>query len=90
VLEVVENEEQLAVAQQEGEPLQRKVGPGFPPAECLIDERRDEFGVVDRGERHERHAVGKPAPFVGRGTDREAGLAHAARPGQGQQPHVVA
>ena len=45
-------------------------------------------GSVERRQRHEEDAVGEVVQQLGRGLQRQAGLAGAAGTGQGQQPHV--
>ena len=58
--------------------------------ERLRDRRQHELGVGERRERDEEHALRELLDELGRGLEREPGLARAARPGQRQQAHVLA
>jgi hypothetical protein len=45
-------------------------------------------GVADRRQGDEGHTTGKVVQRVGGGLERQASLANAARPGEGEQPHI--
>ena len=53
------------------------------------DGGNDESGVRDGSKTDEDHAVREGINHVRRDLNGEAGLAHAARTGQGEQPHIV-
>ena len=86
VLEVVQDQEHLLVAQEIQQPrlcwesvLRRCI-------ERTQDGVGDELGVGDGGQGDEVHAVGKMLPLAGDGLERQPGLAHAAGSDHGEQP----
>ena len=93
LLEVVEHQQETLVAQHGLQPLDQGLVARFPHAERRDDGGRHQTRVADRGERDDGDAVGEVLRHRRRRTQREPGLAHPARTGQGQQterPHAAA
>jgi hypothetical protein len=55
----------------------------------LFDRRRDELGVLNRGERHEENAVAELIRQLGRDLEREPRLPASTRAGHGHKPRSV-
>jgi len=92
VLEVVQDEQDLPLAQLADQVVHQGPVPGVLQPEALRDRGRHQPRVADRRQRHEEDAVRVIAGHLGGQRDAEPGLAAAARPGQrdqaagGQQP----
>jgi len=92
VLEVVQDEQDLPLAQLADQVVHQGTVPGVLQPEALRDRGRHQPRVADRRQRHEEDAVRVVAGHLGGQRDAEPGLAAAARPGQrdqaagGQQP----
>ena len=84
LLEVVQHEQDLRVRER---CRQRLV---LRQQQRLRDRPLDERGILDRCERREDGPVGELLPVPARGLERETRLADPARPGQRDQPDVVA
>ena len=90
LLEVIEDEQQLPVAQGILEGLQERPPAQLVEAEGLADGRQDEAGVLDGGQRDKADAV---AEVVAQGRchlQGQAGLADAAGAGEGEQADLLA
>ena len=90
LLEVVEHQEQVPVAEVPRHAVGQRPVARLPHAEGLRDRRGDEGGVADRGEGDEDDAVGEVAAQLLRDPQGEARLADAAGTGQGQEADAVA
>ena len=90
LLEVVEHEQELLVAQVLDQRLERALARLLAQAERLRDRRHDELRLADRRELDEGRAVREPLAHAGGELEREPGLAGAAGADQRQQAHVVA
>nr|WP_159058837.1 hypothetical protein [Streptomyces caeruleatus] len=86
VFAVVDQQQQSAVPQPFHQRAERWPRGVVVQVERVGGGERDERGVVQAGEVHEADAVGEGAPYRGRDARGEAGLADAARAGQGDQP----
>lgn len=88
VLVIVQNEQEAPLAQECLEPSDERFIARIAHAEDVGDGGRNQIGMGDRRETDEADAIriilGKPSGD-GKG---ESGLAYAARPGQGKQPHI--
>ncbi len=85
LLEIVEHEQQAAVADVFGEAIERRFTAAHLHADRVRDGGRYEVGIGDRGERDPERAVRVAVGRLGRELQREAGLAGASRPGEGQE-----
>jgi hypothetical protein len=86
LLEVVEDEQRPATAQEVDEADDGIASAAIGQAELLGDRRSDELGLGDRAEGHEPDPVRRPRARAGR--DGEPRLARAAGP-VGQEPPLV-
>ena len=87
LLEVVEHQQQVAVAQGVDQAFDEGAVARLADAECLGDDRRDEVGVGQRRQVDEGDTVGEHAADLRGDAQRQPGFAHPARPGQGDQAH---
>ena len=85
LLEVVEHEQQPPAAQVVGDEVGRGQGADLAQPKRPRDRRQDQIRVGDRGQRDEDDAIGEGRCRVLGDAQREAGLAHPARTGQGEQ-----
>ncbi len=88
LLQVIEEQQDPRIAEgivQAGDQGARS-GVGQP--KCVGDRRDDQCGLTDRGQAHECDPAGKVGVEPLCRPDRQPGLAHASRSGQGQQPHA--
>jgi hypothetical protein len=85
VLEVVQDQQQLAVAERQGHRLAVRQPGRLPDAERPPDGRRDEAGIAERGERDEDGVVQEGLALMSGHFEREARLAAATGPRQGDQ-----
>ena len=86
VLEVIEDQKELAITQQVMQPLTGEIVSGFPPSQTLIDRRRYEVRGVDAGEGNEGDASGKGAAQVFGERDGQTRLAHTPGTDERHQP----
>jgi hypothetical protein len=89
VLAVVHDQEQVPAREEALDGLLRGLAVEQGGAERSDDRHRDILRAPLGSERHEARAVGEAGLGTTRGVDREACLADAARPGEGQQPGGV-
>ena len=90
MLEVVEQQEHGLVAQRLAQHVKRCQLWMLAQIQRTEDRVADHITVTNRRQRHEEHAVGEfGQQRFGRGQG-QAGLAHAARPSERQQPYVGA
>jgi hypothetical protein len=88
VLEVVEEKEELLLAQVLGERLEERPTGLLLEAEAVGDRGRDERGVGEGGKGDEEDTVGDVLDELGPRLEGEAGLAGPACSGEGEQAHV--
>ncbi len=89
VFEVVEDQQQMAVAQGVLQALvDRRPATSLAHPQGVGDRERDEGRVADGGDRHERGAVGELPAQLGGDLKSEPGLAHPAGSRQCHQPGV--
>ena len=86
LLEVVEDEQQVPVAQEVQQQVARRLGADLAQLQGAGDGHGDERGIGQRRQRDERGAVGELNAQMRRQIEGEAGLAGAAGPRQRQQP----
>jgi hypothetical protein len=86
VLEVVQQEQQLAVLELLSQALLQRLPAGLPDPECPGDGRPDQERVTDWGQRDEERAVAELVHQRVGGLEGEAGLARTPRAGERQQP----
>ena len=90
MLDVVEDEQELAVPQRHEQPVGKRLVALLPDADGLGDGGNDEVRIAHRGQIDEADAVGELRDQVRRDLQREPGLAYPTRTGQRQQRHVLA
>ncbi len=90
VLEVVQDEEDLPGTEMAHDRLDRPPLPTLLEPERLGDPPCDQRVLAQGGERDEHAAAGEGTAHLRRNLEGQAGLADAARPGEGQQPYVRA
>ena len=88
VLEVVENEQELAVCRPVGDRSLERLVLALGDSEGMRDRRQHELRGVQGCELHEGDAVGEETVAVGCEGQRDACLPGAARPDQREQPDV--
>ena len=86
VLAVVEDQQRPLVGEVLAEGGDRPARRVVLEPECGEHGLRDELGILDRRELDEPHAIGVLAGALPPGPEGELGLAHAAHPGERQQP----
>ena len=89
VLEVVEHEEHVAIAQRVRDGVEERPFRGLADEERRRDRRRQQVGFRDRGELDEERPVAVSQEPLRRDLEREARLAGATRPGQRDEPGPV-
>ena len=91
VLEVVEHEEKVPVGEVRAESLHDRTRrhPLLAHAEDVRDRRRNEGGVLDRGELHEEHAVGIAVAELRGDAYRESRLPGPTRTGERDQSRAL-
>ncbi len=89
VLAGVEHQQQLALGQVRGQRLERVAGRLVGQPERGRHGGRQQLVVAQRGQLDQPAAVGEGVPDLARHPQREPGLAHPARPAQGDQPVLV-
>ena len=85
VLEVVQDQQQVALAHEPRQRLGDRLPGRRAQVECLRDRGRDELAVADRRERHEAGAVGEPLLQPAGDLEREPRLARPAGAGEREQ-----
>ena len=89
MLEIVEQQQRLPVADQRGHPVGERPPPGLLHVQRLRDRRHELGGIGDIGQRHEGDAVeklrGEQAPEL----DERARLPDSAWPGDRDDPVVT-
>ena len=85
MLEVVEDQQGLLAAQVTDDHILRIHRSRKDQTQCIGDGGKNVLSGVDAGHRKKEYPVGKIILQLVGGLDRQAGLAHATRPGQGQQ-----
>ncbi len=88
LLEVVQHEQQVPLAQRGLHLFLRGDICNFPQAECLGNGRHDAGRVADRGQRHEAGAIGEVCTHDPRDLQGQARFAHTASPRDGEQAHL--
>jgi hypothetical protein len=88
VLEVVQQQQQVPIAQHSPHLFLQGEISNFPQAERLGDRRQDPGGIADCGERHEADSIGKVVEQHLRHRQPQARFAHPSRSDEGQQAHV--
>ena len=89
VLEVVEDEQELAIAQQGSQTVDRGPPAAVDHPEDAGDGWSDEVGLADGREGDEDGAIGEVVAQVGGHPEGEGGLADAAGPGQRDEPDAA-
>ena len=90
LLEVVQHDEQLLVAQIGLEPFQQRLSGSFLEAKGGSNRGHDQRRISDWRKVNKEDAVGKGIEELGRDLERQAGLADAAGSRQRDQSHIVA
>ena len=88
LLEVVQQQQQVPLAQSGLHLLFWGECCNFPQAKCLGNGRHDAVGVADRGQRHEAGAIGKAGTQDACDLQSQARFAHAPGAGEGEQAHL--
>jgi hypothetical protein len=88
LLEVIQDQELVGVGQNADQAVMQQSGAHVAQSQYSGDGVQDESGIGNRGEVDEGDAVGKGIADIAGGRKRQAGLADAARPGQGQQANI--
>ena len=88
VLEVVQQQQQMPVAQCGAHLFLHGKLSGFPQAERLGDRCHDPHGIAHRGERHEAGPIGEIVQQRLRHRQPQACFAHTTGPREGQQAHL--
>ena len=89
LFEIVDDQQQMTVMQHIAEHVGHGPLSGPADAERLGDGRRDEGGIGDRRQRHDRGAVGERILQAGGHLQGETGLADAAGTGQGEEANLA-
>jgi hypothetical protein len=89
LLEVVEDEQKLAVTQGAQQPRLRRLILRLPHAQDLGDHRENQVALVHRRQRNEGDAAGDAGGSIRCHPQREARLAGAAGSGEGEEPDIV-
>ncbi len=88
VLEVVQQQQQVPLAQRSPHLFLQGEISHIPQAERLGDRCQDPGRIADRGERHEADSIGKVVEQRLRHRQPQARFAHSSRSDEGQQTHV--
>jgi hypothetical protein len=89
MLDIVEHEQQVAVAQVAEQHLLDRRRPGFLQPEAPHDAGGDEAGIEDRRQGNEADAILEHVPRAGGDRDRQPRLAGAGGPAERDQPGVL-
>jgi hypothetical protein len=90
LLQIIEDEEEFAIAEDMMQSLPRRLVLRLPNAEHLGDGRYDQVRLVDRRQRDEGDAVGERCGKIRRHAQRETRLAGSTGSGEGDELDVVA
>jgi hypothetical protein len=82
VLEVVQQKQQLPIAELVLQAFLKRLPASLPDPECLSDRRPDKERIADRGEWHKQDAVAEIIHQPGCDLQSKPGLASASRAGQ--------
>ena len=85
LLEVVEEEEHLAIPEAIGQLLPKGTVGSLADADRAAEPDEHRVGVAGTGQVDERHAVAEPLDLVAGGADRQGRLPRSARTGEGEQ-----
>ena len=83
---IVENDQQLPVANRVRDRLRRRIVAVEPNTECARDLQRHQHRVCERRQLHEAHIAMKTGHEAARDFHRERGLSDPARAHEGDQP----
>src|SRR5262249_10194602 len=90
MLEVVEHEQEPLRAEERAQVVEQRPARRLRDSERLPDRRQHELWIGKRRERDEVDTVSEVAGEGGCGAERESCLSCAARPGEREQPNIVA
>ncbi len=89
VLDVVQDEQELPVADRCSEPVERRLAGRLRDADRSRNRWQQELGIAQGRELDDRSAVGERRRGQVSGRQCETRLAAASRPGEDEQPHVA-
>jgi hypothetical protein len=90
MFEIVEHQQQVLVLQKGLETDQRRPAGAIGDAQGVGEGRDDQFGLTYRRQGNEGDSIGDLIANLLAGSQRETGLADAARPGDGQEAKIRA